>query len=122
MQQLPLSSKLKYIFSIPVIISALGYFVDIYDLLLFGIVRILSLKDLGLNPDADGTFILNCQMIGLLIGGVFWGIFGDKKEGFPFCSVLSWCIHWLILPVVFFRIFLRQIWYTPMHYCVLLLV
>ena len=79
MQQLPLSSKLRYIFSIPVIISALGYFVDIYDLLLFGIVRIPSLKDLGLNPDADGTFILNCLMIGLLIGGVFWGIFGDKK-------------------------------------------
>lgn len=79
MQELSLSSKLKYIFSIPVIISALGYFVDIYDLLLFGIVRIPSLKALGLNPDADGTFILNCQMVGLLIGGVFWGIFGDKK-------------------------------------------
>lgn len=74
-----MSSKLKYIFSIPVIISALGYFVDIYDLLLFGIVRIPSLKALGLNPDADGTFILNCQMVGLLIGGIFWGIFGDKK-------------------------------------------
>lgn len=74
-----MSSKLKYIFSIPVIISALGYFVDIYDLLLFGIVRIPSLKALGLNPDVDGTFILNCQMVGLLIGGVFWGIFGDKK-------------------------------------------
>lgn len=79
MQELPLSSKLKYIFSIPVIISALGYFVDIYDLLLFGIVRIPSLKALGLNPDVDGTFILNCQMVGLMIGGVFWGIFGDKK-------------------------------------------
>ncbi|WP_419487543.1 MFS transporter [Chryseobacterium bernardetii] len=79
MQELSLSSKLKYIFSIPVIISALGYFVDIYDLLLFGIVRIPSLKALGLNPDADGTFILNCQMVGLLLGGVFWGIFGDKK-------------------------------------------
>ncbi|ASK32595.1 MFS transporter [Chryseobacterium sp. T16E-39] len=79
MQELSMSSKLKYIFSIPVIISALGYFVDIYDLLLFGIVRIPSLKALGLNPDVDGTFILNCQMIGLLIGGVFWGIFGDKK-------------------------------------------
>ncbi|HBV16791.1 MFS transporter [Chryseobacterium carnipullorum] len=79
MQELSLSSKLKYIFSIPVIISALGYFVDIYDLLLFGIVRIPSLKALGLNPDADGTFILNCQMVGLLIGGIFWGIFGDKK-------------------------------------------
>ncbi|EJL72733.1 MFS transporter [Chryseobacterium populi] len=79
MQELSTSSKLKYIFSIPVIISALGYFVDIYDLLLFGIVRIPSLKALGLNPDVDGTFILNCQMVGLLIGGVFWGIFGDKK-------------------------------------------
>lgn len=79
MQELSMSSKLKYIFSIPVIISALGYFVDIYDLLLFGIVRIPSLKALGLNPDVDGTFILNCQMVGLLIGGVFWGIFGDKK-------------------------------------------
>ncbi|SDI39503.1 Major Facilitator Superfamily protein [Chryseobacterium taeanense] len=79
MQEFSLSSKLKYIFSIPVIISALGYFVDIYDLLLFGIVRIPSLKALGLNPDTDGTFILNAQMIGLLIGGIFWGIFGDKK-------------------------------------------
>lgn len=66
-------------FSIPVIISALGYFVDIYDLLLFGIVRIPSLKALGLNPDTDGTFILNAQMVGLLIGGIFWGVFGDKK-------------------------------------------
>ncbi|WP_294251278.1 MFS transporter [uncultured Chryseobacterium sp.] len=79
MQELPLSSKMKYIFSLPVIISALGYFVDIYDLLLFGIVRIPSLKALGLNPDTDGTFILNAQMTGLLIGGIFWGIFGDKK-------------------------------------------
>jgi len=79
MQEHSLASKAKLIFSIPVIISALGYFVDIYDLLLFGIVRIPSLKVLGLNPDTDGTFILNCQMVGLLIGGVFWGIFGDKK-------------------------------------------
>lgn len=79
MQELSLPSKLKHIFSIPVIISALGYFVDIYDLLLFGIVRIPSLNDLGLNPDVDGTFILNCQMIGLLLGGILWGIFGDKK-------------------------------------------
>ncbi|WP_294303417.1 MFS transporter [uncultured Chryseobacterium sp.] len=79
MQKLSSASKMKYIFSIPVIISALGYFVDIYDLLLFGIVRIPSLKALGLNPDIDGTFILNAQMVGLLLGGIFWGIFGDKK-------------------------------------------
>jgi MFS family permease len=79
MQELSLSSKMRLIFSIPVVIAALGYFVDIYDLLLFGIVRIPSLKALGLNPDVDGTFILNCQMVGLLIGGIFWGVFGDKK-------------------------------------------
>ncbi len=79
MQKLSSASKMKYIFSIPVIISALGYFVDIYDLLLFGIFRIPSLKALGLNPDIDGTFILNAQMVGLLLGGIFWGIFGDKK-------------------------------------------
>ncbi|MDL1913441.1 MAG: MFS transporter [Bergeyella sp.] len=72
-------SALSHLFSFPVIIAALGYFVDIFDLLLFGIVRIPSLRDLGLDPDTEGTFILNCQMIGLLIGGVFWGVFGDKR-------------------------------------------
>lgn len=71
--------KLKYLFSLPVIVAALGYFVDIYDLLLFGIVRVPSLKNLGLNPDISGTLIMNYQMIGLLIGGIFWGTLGDKK-------------------------------------------
>lgn len=71
--------KIKHLFSLPVIVAALGYFVDIYDLLLFGIVRIPSLEALGLNIDKDGSFILNAQMIGLLIGGIVWGIFGDKK-------------------------------------------
>ena len=70
------------IFSIPVLVAALGYFVDIYDLLLFTIVREPSLK--GINvADADmvvaSTKIINWQMIGLLIGGVLWGIIGDKK-------------------------------------------
>jgi MFS family permease len=71
--------KLKHLFSLPVIVASLGYFVDIYDLLLFGIVRIPSLKELGLNPDISGTIITNYQMIGLLIGGILWGILGDKK-------------------------------------------
>jgi MFS family permease len=71
--------KLKHLFSLPVIVAALGYFVDIYDLLLFGIVRIPSLKELGLDPETSGTLILNFQMIGLLIGGVVWGVLGDKK-------------------------------------------
>lgn len=71
--------KLSYLFSFPVIIAALGYFVDIYDLLLFGIVRIPSLNELGLDVDKVGTMIINYQMTGLLLGGIIWGIYGDKK-------------------------------------------
>ena len=68
--------------SLPVIVGALGYFVDIYDLLLFSIIRVKSLKSLGLSP-ADikdyGALIISVQMIGMLIGGIVWGIMGDKK-------------------------------------------
>jgi putative MFS transporter len=68
------------LFNLAVIVGALGYFVDIYDLLLFSIIRIPSLKSLGLSQeDIDKTNILNIQMIGLLIGGIIWGILGDKK-------------------------------------------
>lgn len=70
------------IFSIPVLVAALGYFVDIYDLLLFTIVREPSLKGIGV-PDQEivlaSTTIINRQMIGLLIGGILWGVLGDKK-------------------------------------------
>ncbi len=65
-----------------VIVAALGYFVDIYDLILFSIVRISSLKSLGVTGDAllsDGVMLLNMQMAGMLIGGILWGILGDKK-------------------------------------------
>ncbi len=65
-----------------VLISALGYFVDIYDLLLFGIVRIPSLRDLGVPEDqmmTVGIYLLNMQMMGLLLGGVIWGVWGDLK-------------------------------------------
>ncbi len=71
--------KLHYLLGFPVIVAALGYFVDIYDLLLFGIVRIPSLKSLGLDVDVAGTHIINFQVIGLLLGGILWGILGDKK-------------------------------------------
>lgn len=71
--------KFQILFSFPVIIASLGYFVDIYDLLLFGIVRIQSLNDLGLDVDKVGTTIINCQMIGMVLGGILWGIYGDKK-------------------------------------------
>ena len=73
----------KYgIFSIPVIVGALGYFVDIYDLLLFGIIRKQSLRDLGLNEAQvlnTGEDIISIQMAGLMIGGIIWGIMGDKR-------------------------------------------
>lgn len=77
-----MQSKQASVFSLAVLVAALGYFVDIYDLLLFSIIRVSSLTDLGLNKDqiaSDGLFIINVQMAGLLIGGILWGILGDKK-------------------------------------------
>ena len=76
------AKKQTGLFSIPVIVAALGYFVDIYDLLLFGIIRQPSLSSIGLTPeqvDSKGLLIINIQMIGLLIGGIISGIIGDKK-------------------------------------------
>lgn len=74
--------KLGQLLQIPVIVAALGYFVDIYDLLLFSIIRVESLKSLGV-PEAnllnDGVYLLSVQMGGLLIGGILWGVLGDKK-------------------------------------------
>src|SRR5688572_33351743 len=77
--------KPQGIFSLALIVAALGYFVDIYDLLLFTIVREPSLKGLGVNlADAPAviaasTRIINWQMVGLLIGGILWGVMGDKR-------------------------------------------
>lgn len=65
-----------------VLVSALGYFVDIYDLLLFGIVRVPSLRDLSV-PESDmlavGVRLLNYQMSGMLLGGLVWGVLGDLR-------------------------------------------
>lgn len=77
-----MNKKSIAIFSLPVIVAALGYFVDIYDLLLFNIVRIPSLRSLGLSAtdiDKKGELIIGIQMMGLLLGGIIWGIAGDKK-------------------------------------------
>ncbi|HMR56079.1 MAG TPA: MFS transporter [Cyclobacteriaceae bacterium] len=76
------SNNLKQLFSIPVIVAALGYFVDIYDLLLFSIVRISSLRSMGVSEQdmlAQGEFLIRIQMFGLLVGGIIWGIMGDKR-------------------------------------------
>ena len=70
------------LFHIAVIVSALGFFVDVYDLLLFGIIRKPSLTALGLNPQQvleQGEMIISIQMIGLLVGGIIFGMIGDKK-------------------------------------------
>lgn len=64
-----------------VIVAALGYFVDIYDLVLFSVVRVQSLTEIGVsaeNMQSDGFLIINSQMFGLLLGGILWGVLGDK--------------------------------------------
>jgi MFS transporter, putative metabolite:H+ symporter len=70
------------VFNLTVCVAALGYFVDVFDLFLFSILRVRSLKDLGIS-DADslqmGLMLLNSQMAGLLIGGILWGVLGDKR-------------------------------------------
>jgi len=88
---------MKKIMNILVVIAALGYFVDIYDLVLFSIVRVPSLRSMGLSPDAifnDGMMLLNIQMFGMLIGGIFWGVLGDKKGRLSvlFGSILMYSI------------------------------
>ncbi len=73
---------MRTIFSVPVIVAALGYFVDIYDLVLFSIVRVPSLKALGFSGQDlidNGVFLLNMQMAGMLIGGILWGVLGDRR-------------------------------------------
>jgi MFS family permease len=79
---MPSNTELKKLLSIPVIVAALGYMVDIYDLFLFNIVRVKSLEAIGLSGDElfnKGLFILNVQMAGMLIGGILWGVLADKK-------------------------------------------
>jgi len=77
-----MEKKHQSIFGIAVIVAALGYFVDIYDLLLFTIVKKESMYGVG-SSDAtmlvDSTKVINWQMVGLLLGGIVWGVLGDKK-------------------------------------------
>lgn len=89
--------SLRPLFVLPVIVSALGFFVDVYDMLIFSIVRVPSLQSLGLS-EADvskaGTFILNCQQAGLVIGGFLWGALGDKRGRMSvlFGSIITYSI------------------------------
>ena len=90
-------ASVRDIFSLPVIVAALGYFVDIYDLVLFSIVRVPSLKSFGLSGKElidYGVFLLNMQMIGMLTGGILWGWLGDKKGRLKimFASILLYSL------------------------------
>jgi MFS family permease len=79
---MPSNSTLKQLLRLPVIVAALGYMVDMYDLFLFNIVRMPSLKAIGLSGEDlfhKGLIILDIQMTGMLLGGMIWGILGDKK-------------------------------------------
>lgn len=86
------------VFNLVVIVAALGYFVDIFDLLLFGMIRTASLKSLGITQAEDieriGLMLDNWQMCGMLIGGIFWGILGDKKGRLSvlFGSIITYSI------------------------------
>ncbi len=75
-------SLLRQLLQVPVIVAALGYLVDMYDLFLFSVVRVPSLKALNVADDqllSEGIHLLNYQMAGMLIGGVLWGIIADKR-------------------------------------------
>ncbi|MEP6595774.1 MAG: MFS transporter, partial [Ginsengibacter sp.] len=74
--------KKSGVFSFVVIVAALGYFVDIYDLILFNIVKRPSMLGVGstdITLLSDSTRVINWQMVGLLLGGIIWGILADKK-------------------------------------------
>jgi len=80
-----------------VVVAALGYFVDIYDLILFSIVRIPSLVDMGVassDVTSVGVMLLNTQMIGMLVGGVLWGVLGDRlgRVSVLFGSILMYSV------------------------------
>jgi MFS family permease len=76
------ASSLRRGTALAILVAALGYFVDIYDLILFSIVRISSLRSIGV-PESEilsqGVLLLNMQMGGMLVGGLIWGILGDKR-------------------------------------------
>ncbi|NID13137.1 MFS transporter [Fibrivirga algicola] len=74
--------SLSPLWSLPVIVSALGFFVDVYDMLIFSIVRVPSLQSLGLSKEEVsriGAHILYFQQAGLLVGGILWGVLGDRQ-------------------------------------------
>ena len=75
------TARLPRLHLLAVLAAALGYFVDLYDIVIFGVVRVASLRELGLVGQAStdwALILLNLQMVGMLIGGFFWGWIGDR--------------------------------------------
>ena len=96
-----MNNKQISLLSLPVIVGSLGFFVDIYDLLLFNITRLSSLKELGITgtgADHNGENILNWQMAGLVIGGIGWGMMGDIKgrKSVLFGSILLYSLATIV--------------------------
>lgn len=90
-------TSFRPLFALPVIVSALGFFVDVYDMLIFSIVRVPSLQSLGLSEaevSKAGTFILNFQQAGLVVGGFLWGMLGDRRGRMSvlFGSILTYSL------------------------------
>lgn len=69
--------------NLTVLVAGLGYFVDMFDITLFGVVRVQSLQALGVTDPHDilksGVFLYNSQMIGMMVGGLLWGVWADKR-------------------------------------------
>ncbi len=99
-----------------VIVAALGYFVDAYDLILFSVLRGASLRDLGV-PEGEllkvGVSILNLQMSGMLLGGIIWGVFGDRhgRIAVLFGSILLYSLATLASAFIY-----DVFWYGPLRF------
>ena len=89
---------LKPILNLTVLVAGLGYFVDLFDITLFGVVRVASLKDLGISGTTallqSGVYIYNLQMLGMILGGILWGLLADRKGRLSvlFASILLYSI------------------------------
>lgn len=100
---MPLKEKLfpKEIMTLPVLVAALGYFIDVYDIWIFGANRVASLTDIGVPPEKmldTGVMLLNLQMAGLFLGGLFFGILGDKygRTKMMFVSIITYSMATLL--------------------------
>ncbi|NVJ19286.1 MFS transporter [Myxococcus sp. AM010] len=75
--------ELRSVLNLTVLVAGLGYFVDLFDITLFGVVRVASLKDIGITDPSDilqsGLLIYNAQMVGMMVGGLLWGVLADKR-------------------------------------------